>query len=136
MPYIHMYLVYCLYVCRTVTLTHLPSPPPTQLIFPMICNLFCFLMTLVYILVYILCMILNFLWYDSDVRREHLLMSVCHHCSIYSEALLSHHIECCTIIAICSLFTNLLSEYLQILSLFLVRLCYCFYCLERKRIAW
>lgn len=26
----------------------------------------------------------------------------------YSEALLSHHIECCTIIAICSLFTNLL----------------------------
>lgn len=51
-------------------------------------------------------------WIFSDmiaaVRREHLLMYVCHHCSIYSEALLSHHIECCTIIAICSLFTNLL----------------------------
>lgn len=133
LPYIHTYIVYCPCVCITVTFTCLPSlSTPTQLIFPRICNLFCVWWHL-YILVYILCMILNFLWYDSAVRREHLLMSVCHHCSIYSEAL-SHHIECCTIIAICSLFTNLLSEYLQILSLFLVRLCWCFYCLERKRI--
>lgn len=105
----HIYtcMLYTIHMYVKLWPWHLPYlPTPTHLSpWSAICFIFWWHL---YILVYILCMILNFLWYDSAVRREHLLMYVCHHCSIYSEALLSHHIECCTIIAICSLFTNLL----------------------------